>query len=147
MAGPATTASETPHVAADVFAERDDQTVLLGSRCRRCGALAFPSRESCANPTCLGGPVEPADLQGPGTVHTFTVQHYAPPAPFDLVEAPYAIVGVDLDVPLRVIGLLDGDPESVRIGQRVRLTTLATGREGAEALTWAFAPEEGADHA
>lgn len=147
MTGPGTTTTDTPHVAEGVFAEEDGEIVLLGARCPRCGALAFPRRESCANPTCLGDLVEATELHGPGTVHTFTIQHYPPPAPFDLVDAPYAIVGVDLDVPLRVVGLFDGDPASVRIGQRVSLTTLATRGDGGSALTWAFVPQQESTHA
>lgn len=136
------TTSPHPHVAEGVFADRGGETVLIGSRCPRCGALDFPRRESCANPVCLGAVAEPWDLRGPGVVHTFTVQHYPPPAPFDLVDAPYAIVGVDLEVPIRVVGLYDGDPDTLQIGHPVRMATLEARRGDDTVLTWAFTPQQ-----
>ena len=70
--------------------------------CHRCGAMEFASTALAPN----------------GTVHSYTIVHYAVhPALADAV--PYAVVLVSLDdaPKIRVVGnLLDLGPEEVRIG-------------------------------
>lgn len=124
-----------------LFVEQDGDVRLLGSRCPRCHAYAFPAKETCANPDCDTALTEAAQLGPRGTVFSYTIQYYDLPAPYDLAPAPYAIGLVELEQPIRVAGLLTiADPESVRVGQQVRLSVRPVGLDpdGKEVVTWAF---------
>lgn len=82
-------------------------------------------------------------LERTGTVRTFTIVHRAAPG----VSTPYASVVVDLDGGGVVKGNLlntEPDPEHLRTGLRVQLTTYVAGvdDEGTEAVAFAFEPAE-----
>ncbi len=90
---------------------------LVVERCGDCGAESFPPRGICRS--CRSRDVAPAEITGPGVVHSFTVNHqrWLP----DLA-VPYAVVLVEFpDHPgIRVAGRLRGiDPEDVAIGLAV----------------------------
>ncbi len=92
---------------------------LRYQRCRACDAAIFYPRAIC--PAC--GALEPVweVSAGEGTIHACSVVHRAPPAFAD--KAPYAVLLVDLDEGFRMMGGLDADdPETVSIGDRVRIT-------------------------
>ena len=93
---------------------------LAVQRCAVCGALTqHPPEEvchRCAGTDFIYPPVAPR-----GTVHSFTVVHYAPSAAL-ADSVPYAVVLVSLDeLPeVRVVGNLpDTDPAEVQIGMPV----------------------------
>ena len=92
---------------------------LAVQRCTKCGAIQHPPEEFCNS--CAGTDFDHRVVEPRGTVHSFTVAHYAPSAA--LAESvPYAVVLVSLDeLPeVRVIGNMpDTDPASVRIGMPV----------------------------
>jgi len=90
---------------------------LVVERCTDCGAESFPPRGICRR--CRSREVGWAEVAGPGTVHSFTVNHqrWLP----DL-EVPYAVVLVEFaDHPgVRVVGRLRGcEPAEVAIGMAV----------------------------
>ncbi len=60
------------------------------------------------------------DSAGAGVIYTFTVvrQHGHP---FFRAHAPYVVALVDLDEGFRIMAEVDADPETVHIGQRVRV--------------------------
>ena len=88
-------------------------------RCTACETLQHPPEEICH--ACGGMAFDTVTLSPNGTVHSYTVVHYAAnPA---LAEAvPYIVVLVSLDEApeLRVVGnLLDADRGDLRIGMPV----------------------------
>jgi len=85
--------------AAPVFEADGAVTRLLGSRCRRCDAVAFPRREVCL--FCARGNTE-ARLSGRGTVHSWTLID-TPPWGF---EGSLGYVCVDLDEGPRLLAPL-----------------------------------------
>jgi uncharacterized protein len=97
--------------------ERDE---LMITRCQACGFWVHPPVPGCRE--CGGAEVAPEAVSGTATVLTYTVnrQQWVPG-----MEVPFAIAIVELDeqpglrLTTRVVGC---DPETVRAGQRVRVT-------------------------
>ena len=79
-----------------------------------------------------------------GTLYSYTVQAYRPPALFRMDDwAPYAIALVELPEGLRVMGMLTGcRHDEIRIGMDVELTVepLYRDEEGREVLTYKYKP-------
>jgi uncharacterized OB-fold protein len=94
-----------------LFEEEGDAVRLIGSRCRECGAVAFPPRLVCLE---CGGEQEKTRLSGDGVLHSFTAVAN-PPRGF---EQGYAYGCVDLVEGPRILAALQGD--AFRIGQAVR---------------------------
>lgn len=114
---------------------------LVANESTESGALYFDRRNADAKSGKAG--FRRRALERTGTVRTFTIVHRAAPG----VQTPYASVVVDLDGGGVVKGNLLGtepDPEHVRTGLRVRLTTYVAGvdDEGTEAVAFAFEPAE-----
>ena len=90
---------------------------LVVERCDACGADAFPPRGICRS--CRSRGTGWAEVTGPGTVYSFTVNHqrWLP----DL-EVPYAVVLVEFDdhPGVRVAGRLRGcAPDEATVGMTV----------------------------
>src|ERR1700679_2275576 len=105
-----------------VVGEGDDVR-LVGSRCRRCGTVAFPAVRRCNNPGCDGARAEVSqELLGPrGTVWSWTTIRVPVPAPFRREgDGPYPVAMVNMPEGLRIIGLLD-PTANVSIGTEVVL--------------------------
>lgn len=135
-------------VADDLFVTDADGVALLGSRCDGCGSTYFPQPVSCRNPECVRKELAPATLGRTGTLYSWTVQHYPPPALFR-VDAwePYAVGVIELPEGLRVLGMLTGAPPGeIPIGAPLQLTTVALYRDeaGNDVSTYAYAPAGGA---
>jgi uncharacterized protein len=117
---------------------------LIGSRCRHCSTTVFPRQRSC--PRCTGSDTEDRLLPSRGTLWSFTVQGFSPKAPYagpagDAFE-PYGVGYVQLGDEVVVEGRLTvSDPESLRIGDPVRLVVVPLNDE---VVTFAFAPDTGA---
>ena len=82
----------TPCTKVSEFARHLKDGRLMGSRCRTCGAVAFPPRADCA--ACMSGDFEFAEGSGRGTLLTWT-RIVAAPSGFDDL-APYVFGLVDL---------------------------------------------------
>jgi uncharacterized OB-fold protein len=111
--------------------------VLVGGRCRECGATYFPAPEVCAR--CRGQEVERVDLSGRGTVYTYTVVRQSTPE----FQTPYVLVYVDFPEGVRVLGQLVGcGPEAVRVGMPVEVVFQEVGKdpEGRPVVGWRFQP-------
>lgn len=92
---------------------------LLYQRCRACGHVQFYLRTICA--ACLADDLEWLRSRGRGTIHTFTVVYRAPSEAFK-ADVPYALALVDLEEGFRMmLNVRGADPESLRIGQPVRI--------------------------
>ena len=92
---------------------------IVVQRCTSCARLQHPPEEVCA--ACGAMAFDHADVGPTGTVHSFTVVHYAAHAAL-ADSVPYTVVLVSLDgAPhVRVVGNLDGD--DVEIGLAVVAT-------------------------
>lgn len=117
-------------------------THLIGTRCKSCRELYFPSTITCRNPVCDEGDLESTRLASSGTLFSYTIQYYQPPPLFRADNwQPYAIGLVDLDDGIRVSGILSGIAfEDIRIGERVILGVLPLyiDDSGCQRMTHAF---------
>ena len=131
-------------VAAGLFEGTGSAARLIGTRCTTCGTHYFPKTLSCRNPQCLEKAIQDVRLSREGTLYSYTVQHYQPPALFRMADwAPYAIGSVELPEGLRVMGMLTGcEPASLKIGMAVELTveTLYRDEQGQAVQTYKFQP-------
>ena len=88
------------------------------ARCTGCGHVHFPPRTVCRR--CQGREFEKTTLAGEGVLETFTIIRVAPSGFLD--QAPYAVGIVSLPGGVKVTTqIVDGDPEALAIGDRVRL--------------------------
>ena len=86
-------------------------------RCTSCGKLIFYPRSFC--PHCLGRDVAWQEIDGRGSVYTFTVVH-KPTNPYFMGSAPYVYAVVELEAGVRLPTMLVGcAPAEVRIGAPV----------------------------
>ncbi|MCE3284513.1 MAG: DNA-binding protein [Steroidobacteraceae bacterium] len=117
---------------------------LKASRCRHCGAHAFPAMESCRN--CGGTEVEAVELPRRGTLWTWTVQRFLPKPPYRSLQTettfePFGVGHVELPGTLRIeTRLLEQDPARLRIGAPVELAfyTQYVETDGTEVVNYAF---------
>lgn len=106
--------------APELFASTDPLR-LAGSRCVQCGTVQFPAGNQCAH--CAAEAPDIVELPTRGTVWTWTVQRFAPKAPYVLPDGgftPYAVGYVDLGEVL-VESVLLADPAELRIGLDLHL--------------------------
>jgi len=88
------------------------------AKCTQCGKVHFPPRLVCRG--CGNREFSNVTLGNTGTVETFTVIRVAPSGFGD--EAPYAVGVVKLDDDVKLTAqIVDCDPETLRIGDRVRM--------------------------
>ena len=117
----------------------DGEPHLVAQECKECGALFFDRRNACAH--CGKRSFGTRDLAPTGVVRSFSIIHQAAPG----VPVPYVSSVVDLDgggaVKANVINV-DPDPEKVKLGMKVRMTTFVAGTDddGTEAVAFAFEP-------
>ncbi len=129
-----------------LFAETAAGPRLLGSRCGGCGTPSFPKAAVCRNPACPGGAVAEALLGPHGTLWSWAIQHYPPPAPvrYDQPYVPYVLGLVDLADGIRVLGRMSGvdGTSGLRVGMAVELVVepLCTDQDGTAVTTWKFRP-------
>jgi uncharacterized protein len=131
-----------PPVTDDVFTWPGEPR-LRGGRCRDCHTAAFPLPQGCTR--CSGRSIDEELLPTEGTLWSWTVQSFRPKAPFRGVEPfePYGVGYVELPGACIVESrLTTADPDRLQIGCPMRLTVIpfATDADGAELLTYAFAP-------
>jgi uncharacterized OB-fold protein len=131
-------------IADGLIAGTADAPELIGSRCLRCGVVAFPRQASC--PSCMSLDVEEHLLARRGTLWTWTIQCFPPKSPPYAVSEddfePYGVGYVELPGELRVeTRLTESDPERLRIGMPMELTLIPAPGE-APAATYAFRPVE-----
>lgn len=92
---------------------------LMLQHCAECDAWVFYPRVLCTN--CHSERLEWSEASGEGVIHSFTVCH-RPAGPTFADETPYVVALIDLAEGPRMISNIVGiDPDSVRIGQSVRV--------------------------
>jgi uncharacterized OB-fold protein len=109
---------------------------LVMPRCAGCATYAWPPRPVCA--TC-GGVLEWVECSGRARIVTFSVvQRAVDPELKDSV--PYVVAIVALDEGVRLFtNIVDTDPATLRVGQRVRCRFEPT--DDPEAWVPVFTPE------
>lgn len=129
-------------VAPGLFDVREGVPHLIGSTCSSCGTTTFPQQHGC--PRCTGTEMELRELPRTGTLWSWTVQAFRPKSPYAGPESfePYGVGYVDLGDVLVESRLTENDAERLEIGMPVELVLEAfrTDDDGAEVLTFAFAP-------
>ena len=121
---------------------------LMGSKCRKCGALSVPPRHFCME--CHGDDMEWHQMKGDGELAAFTCIFVAPPKMvakgYDR-KNPYCTGVVKLEegprTVARIVGVDAADPESIKVGMPLQVDFIREG-EGEEAVTsLAFRPRSG----
>ncbi|MBV9749222.1 MAG: Zn-ribbon domain-containing OB-fold protein [Acetobacteraceae bacterium] len=90
---------------------------VLVQRCAACGKAQLYFRAICRY--CWSRDLTPEQASGTGTVYSYSVVHTVGD-PALAAEVPYALAIVELNEGPRVMTRIEGDPEVVRIGDRVR---------------------------
>ena len=115
-----------------------DDPHLVAQGCTACGARFFDRRNACA--ACGGTEFAPARVATEGELRAFTIVSFAAPG----VPVPFVAGVVDCDgtsVRGNIVNV-EPDPDHVRTGMAVRLTTVPVGvdAEGTEAVGFGFEP-------
>jgi uncharacterized OB-fold protein len=109
---------------------------LVAQRCVGCGRLRHPPRPMC--PYCHSLDYELAELEGGGTVYSYSILHHPQNPAFTY---PVIAALVDLDEGVRLVtNLVDVEPADIRIGSRVRVRFEPTADDMAVPV---FEPAEG----
>jgi uncharacterized protein len=121
------------------YLQLGDEPHLVAQECQSCQALYFDRRNACAR--CGRPEFAARRLAGEGAVRAFTIVHRATPD----VQVPYISAIVDLDgggvVKANLVGV-EPEPDQIRLGMRVQLTTFGVGTdsEGVEAVGFGYRP-------
>jgi len=90
---------------------------FLVRRCGACGKAHWYPREHC--PFCASGDTEWTEGSGDGTIYSFSIMRRAKP--------PYVMAYVTLaEGPTMMTNIVECDPETLRIGDPVRVTYVLT---------------------
>lgn len=97
---------------------------LVASKCTSCGTFLLPPQPRCFN--CQGTSFTWEELSGTGAIYSYTVVRH-PLAPHLGEAVPYVSAVIELDgtqgAGARLMAnVIDCDPESVAIGDKVRVT-------------------------
>ena len=124
-------------VADGLFVVEEGEPVLVGSRCRSCAAVRFPSAGECSR--CGSAATDAVPLSRRGILWSFTAQGFPPKSPPFAAPSfePYGVGYVDLGEVIVEARLTESDPEKLRIGMEMELTLLPF---MADVDTFAFRP-------
>lgn len=127
-------------VAEGLFEVVDGHAVLIGGRCERCGAVAFPRPSGCAK--CTSDEIGEHRLPTEGSLWTFTVQAFPPKEPYDGPAEPFGVGYVDLGEVLVEGRLTQNDAAALSIGMGMRSVpqVYTTDADGTDVVTFAFEP-------
>jgi len=115
----------SPHVSPESLpfwnATREERLVL--PRCEDCELVFWYPRRLC--PQCSSRRIAWQHAAGTGVIYSFTIVRVAPGRFRE--HAPYVVAVVELDEgPRMTTNVVGADPESIAIGQRVRVVFDAT---------------------
>jgi uncharacterized protein len=115
-----------------------DEPRLVANECTQCGARYFDRRNACAS--CFAREFKEVEVSPTGEVTSFSIVSYAAPG----VPVPFVPAVVDCEgTPVRGnIVNTPADPDHIRLGMPVRLTTYSLGSDtdGTEAVGYGFEP-------
>jgi uncharacterized OB-fold protein len=118
---------------------------LMGSRCKKCGALSVPPRSICIK--CYSSQMDWVEIKGKGKLAAFTCISVGPP--FMIAEGydrkrPYVSGVVALEEGTRVVARIEGvdgsKPETIKIGAPLQVEFLHRGEEDNLTTFLAFKP-------
>jgi uncharacterized OB-fold protein len=128
----------TPYTRVSEFAAHLKDGRIMASRCRECGARAFPPRADCD--VCMGREFDFVEISGRGTLHTFTTivaaptgfEHYAPytVGVVDLEEGGRALAWlgdtlakreIAIGMELQLVPQIEEDSEEIRVSYRLEM--------------------------
>lgn len=103
------------------FIEAANRKKILAHRCTKCGHMMLETVLFCEK--CSGSKFEHAELEGSGTVVTYTIQAVAPEGFEDAGSYAWVVFKVD-NQQLRASGFLPGvkTPADLPIGTKVMVT-------------------------
>jgi uncharacterized OB-fold protein len=114
-----------------------DREKLMGSKCKKCGALLLPPRPLCGQ--CLGNEMEWFQFSGRGKLVSYSMVRVGTTyyeAKGYSRDNPYCWGVIQLDEGPRISALLQGvdpsHPDSIRIGQAVEVIFPDRGKEEGE---------------
>ena len=118
---------------------------IMGSKCKKCGALALPPRPICVS--CFGSDMEWVPLKGSGKLLAFTSIVVAPPSMvkegFDR-NHPYIVGVVELDEGVKTVArIVEMDakkPEKIKVGTALKAEFLERGTGPSKQTFLAFKP-------
>lgn len=112
---------------------------LIGSRCTGCAEVLFPERIVC--PACRGEALEEYRLEGPATLHSFTVVHQLPSG----FTAPLVVGYGRFPEKVLVLAPIDGDPAQLSPGLPLALHAgvTKTDESGRPVVTYRYRPAAG----
>ncbi len=115
-----------------------DDPHLVAQECLVCGARYFDRRNACAG--CSGTEFSSVRVASEGVVRAFTIVSLAAPG----IPVPFVASVVDCDgtsVRANVVNV-EPTPDHVKLGMKVRLTTMPVGVDGTgvEAVGFGFEP-------
>jgi uncharacterized OB-fold protein len=118
---------------------QNQEAQLIGSKCRICGKIFFPSRRVCGS--CFNEDLDEVPLSRRGKLYTYTVV-WSPAAG---MKSPYAIGYVDLPEGVRVFSLLTEwqDMLDLDIDVELVIDKLGEDEEGNEIVVYKFRPCKG----
>lgn len=116
----------------------DDNPHLVANECTDCGARYFDRRNACAG--CGLQSFKQVEIARTGTLKSFSIVHFAAEG----VKVPFVAGVVDCDgtsVRGNIVNV-PPDPQHVKLGMKVRLTTVPVGTDasGVEAVGYGFEP-------
>lgn len=130
-----------------LFTWPSDDPRLIGSKCKNCGRVSFPSQKSCS--ACTMEDMENISLEKKGTLWSWTIQGFPPKSPpYAKQETPqsfrpYGVGYVELPGQVRVeTRLLENDPDKLSIGMEMELVfePFMIDEAGNEVMIFAFKP-------
>ena len=118
-----------------------DEPHLVAKQCQACSARFFDRRNACAACGSAQG-FDDVEVAREGVLTSYTIVAFAAPG----VPVPFVAGLVDCDgtsVRGNIVNT-EADPEHVRLGMKVRLTTMLLGTDsaGTEAVGYGFEPIE-----
>ncbi len=103
------------------FIEAANRKKILAHKCTKCGHLMLETVLYCEK--CSASKFEHAELEGSGTVVTYTIQAVAPEGFEDAGAYAWVVFKVD-NAQLRASGFLPGvkEPKDLPVGAKVKVT-------------------------
>lgn len=121
-----------------------EEVRLVGSRCRDCNEVMLGKTSSCSN--CAGENMTEIPLSKTGKLWTYTIIRHRPPGQYRGPDpfVPFAEGLVELPDGIRVVAVLDGDIEKIKIGMDLELLVheLYTNGQGQTVVAFKFKAAE-----
>lgn len=109
----------SPFTKVSEFAQYLKDGHLMGSHCKKCGAVSFPPRADCVE--CMSDDFEFYEISGKATLHTYTKIVAAPTGFEDMT--PYIVGLADLEETGRILAWIGETikEEDIKIGMELQV--------------------------